>query len=87
MTDEIRVKHGLEYIEKAINDYCMEDVFEHDIHLYKTIDIDGKEVVICYDVFCEVHGMGLSIEYDKATLVGVFESYDKLKQYYKSKGY
>ena len=87
ITDEMRIKHGLYYLNVAIEKRWDRDIICEDIEMYKSIQIDGADIYIGYSVNVENHGMGLSINYDDARLVGVFDSYDKLMQHYQRKGY
>lgn len=80
ITDEMRIEYGMRYLNKAIEYF---DEASSLIHAFKKIVVDSEEYLVCYDIQYSNHGMGGEFDYYNAALIGVFLSYEELKNYYR----
>ena len=87
VTDEMRVKHGLYYIDAALEKLPPPDIISETGHMIKNVDLgDGETSFVCFDVYCENNGMGMSTDYENARLVNVFKTYRAICEHYEELG-
>lgn len=84
VTNDMRTEYGMylleQAIEKEIEDYDISEL----IHTYKTVVIDNKKYLVSYDIQYRNYGMGGELDYENVELVGVFSSFQELRNYYEN---